>query len=256
MRQFADQRLSASIPTQTVGLPVTESKSLGHVARSKGARLRKLTHSLRLRRKLFVSIAVAVVTGLVLPTSLAFSARTALAWSAGGLAYLAIAAALMSSCTADDIHARAQREDEARYVFFGLILMASALSFIAVFTLIGDAKTLTGGEKAAHIALAAVTVIVSWLITQVVFTLHYAHEFYMVRAGGDAARGLRFPDDNLPDYWDFFYFTTSIGATSQTSDVAVTSKRVRHMVTFQAILSFGFNTTIVALAINLASGLA
>ena len=91
---------------------------------------------------------------------------------------------------------------------------------------------------------------------QTVFTLHYAHAFYGNRDGDDHIdAGLVFPNDPAPDYWDFFYFTTSIGATSQTSDVAVTSKSIRRMVACQAVLAFVFNTTIVALAINLASGL-
>ena len=81
--------------------------------------------------------------------------------------------------------------------------------------------------------------------------------------GDDAGRGQwllahggdELPGDEHPDYWDFFYFTTSIGATSQTSDVAITSKAMRRMVAFQAVLSFLFNTAVVALAINLASAL-
>ena len=72
---------------------------------------------------------------------------------------------------------------------------------------------------------------------------------------GEIARGLEFPKDDQPDYWDFFYFTTSIGATSQTSDVSITSKAARRLATIQAVMSFVYNTTVVALAINLASGL-
>ena len=70
-----------------------------------------------------------------------------------------------------------------------------------------------------------------------------------------AKQGLIFPDDDHPDYWDFFYFATSIGATSQTSDVAIRSKSLRRLVTFHAVLSFFFNTTVLALTINLAAGL-
>jgi uncharacterized membrane protein len=71
----------------------------------------------------------------------------------------------------------------------------------------------------------------------------------------EAAGGLIFPGDNRPDYWDFLYFSTSIGATSQTSDTAIRSKALRRLVTLHAVVSFFFNTTVLALTINLAASL-
>jgi uncharacterized membrane protein len=210
----------------------------------------------KLRHRLAIAVGAAIVTLIVLPFSLRTGARAAIAWNVGGLIYLYHAFALMSACDTATIQRRARVEDEAKFVFFGLILLAIVSSFYAVFALIGDAKALQGVGKNWYIGLAAITVLVSWLMMQAVFTLHYAHDYYAAHASGSgSAQGLKFPGDSEPDYWDFFYFTTSIGATSQTSDVAITSKSVRRLVAFQAVLSFVFNTTIVALAINLASGL-
>ena len=218
--------------------------------------MQNIVRALRLNHKLAMAVAVASLAFVLVPNSVGFSAKSALVWNAGGLTYLALAFRLMSISPIKGIMRRARIEDETRVVFFVLILLAVLSSFYAVFALIGDAKKLTGSVKTWHIALAASTVLVSWLVMQVIFTLHYAHAFYASKnSTGAVARGMKFPDDDAPDYWDFFYFTTSIGATSQTSDVAITSKGIRRMVAFQAVLSFVFNTTIVALAINLASGL-
>jgi uncharacterized membrane protein len=72
---------------------------------------------------------------------------------------------------------------------------------------------------------------------------------------GKLAGGLDFPDDETPDYWDFLYFATSIGAASQTSDVAIRTKALRRLVTLHAVISFFFNTAVLALVINIGASL-
>ena len=110
-------------------------------------------------------------------------------------------------------------------------------------------------QKILHLILAAITIVLPWMVTQVVCAFRYATEFYQPSRGDDLVGGLDFPSDNDPNYWDFFYFATSIGATSQTSDVSIRTKRLRQMVTVHAIISFFFNTAILALTINLAASL-
>jgi uncharacterized membrane protein len=216
---------------------------------------RALVNSVRLRHRLLIAIAVALLALAALHGTLDGASWAAAGWNAGGLTYLALGFSLMSTCTVERIRKLARIEDEARFVFFALIILAIISSFYAVFNLIGDARQVVGWHRSTLIGLAALTVLVSWLVMQIDFTLHYAHSYYGERPGhGGIAGGMIFPHDEHPDYWDFFYFTTSIGATSQTSDVMITSKAVRRMVAFQSVLSFFFNTTVVALAINLASG--
>ncbi|MEQ1612967.1 MAG: DUF1345 domain-containing protein [Hyphomicrobiaceae bacterium] len=208
------------------------------------------------RPKLYYAIGCAALALLVMPQSLPSSARAAAAWNIGGLVYLILAFGLFRSCRVDEIRQRAAREDESAIVFLLLILTAIASSFSATIGLIGEAKVAKGQMAALLLGLSGMTILVSWTVTQIVFTLHYAHSFYQpVEGSTDTQRGLKFPEDDHPDYWDFFYFTTSIGATSQTSDVAITSKSLRRLVAFQAVLSFVFNTTVLALAINLAASL-
>lgn len=215
-----------------------------------------LLRGLSFQPKLYAAVAVAGLVILLLPGSWPMAVRAVSAWSAGAVTYLSLAFVVMSTCTTNEIRQRAAREDETRFVFFAIVLLSVASSFAAVVNLIGDAKSAAGVAKTLYFALAGTAILASWLVTQVVFTLHYAHDYYAQSAGGSGdVKGLDFPGGDVPDYWDFFYFTTSIGATSQTSDVAITSKRLRRLAAVQAVLSFMFNTTIVALAINLAASL-
>jgi uncharacterized membrane protein len=105
------------------------------------------------------------------------------------------------------------------------------------------------------VGLAGATILISWMVMQVAFELHYAHQYYRPDYSMSGVSGLDFPKDAHPDYWDFFYFSTSIGAASQTSDVNINSKELRRLVTLHAIVAFFFNVAVVALMINLAASL-
>ena len=215
-----------------------------------------LARGLWARPKLILAVAAAVTTLMLLPPHQPWSLRATAAWNAGAMVYLAGAFWIMSACTSDIIRRKAEQEDESRFVFLAVIMLATASSFTALVDLLAHAKGASGIEKAIDLGLAGLTILSSWLVMQIVFTLHYAHDYYGPSEHADGiARGLKFPEDEAPDYWDFFYFTTSIGATSQTSDVAITAKRIRRLVAMQAVLSFVFNTSILALAINLAAGM-
>jgi uncharacterized membrane protein len=89
-----------------------------------------------------------------------------------------------------------------------------------------------------------------------VFALRYAHE-YFTRTNNSPTLdgGLLFPEETCPDYWDFFYFSAVLGMTFQVSDVQITSRKLRRLATLHGLLGFLFNTVIIALTVNLASGL-
>ena len=111
--------------------------------------------------------------------------------------------------------------------------------------------TAPAGHHVLNLVFAAVTILLSWSLIQVIFAFHYAHEYYAEHRGH--ARGLGFPGDDAPNYWDFLYFAFVIGMTSQVSDVTVNSKVLRRTVTAHSLLSFVFNLTLLALAVNLAA---
>jgi uncharacterized membrane protein len=161
----------------------------------------------------------------------------------------------MRACRGKEMKRRAARQDDSAIVILVLILIATALGFSSIFGVLSDARQLTGMAKGLEILLALITILLSWLVTQVVFTFHYAHEFYRPDSAGTPAGGLVFPEEEHPDYWDFFYFATSIGAASQTSDVSIRARALRRLVILHAVISFFFNTMVLALAINIGASL-
>jgi uncharacterized membrane protein len=101
-----------------------------------------------------------------------------------------------------------------------------------------------------------VTLFVSWLMTHTTFAFRYAHEYYQIDPGAAGiAGGLEFPGEKRPDYLDFMYFSLVLGMTFQVSDVQITARKFRRLAAVHGLLSFLFNTIILALTVNLAAGL-
>lgn len=221
---------------------------------------RSIGRSLVLRPRVLIAAAVAILALGVLPSSLHASVREAIAWCLSGTIYLVMTFAVMRQCHSDKIRTRAARQDDSGVVILVLVLLAIFSSFAAIFGLLSAAKGASNEGKIFFVSLAAGTIVISWFVTQVTFTLHYAHEYYAPQQFAEqSAKGidpLTFPGDPAPDYWDFFYFATSFGAASQTSDVIINSKEIRRLAILHAITSFFFNTMVLALTINLAASLA
>jgi uncharacterized membrane protein len=227
-----------------------------------GSRSRFLTalgHTLRFHRTLFACALLGAATFLALQVSLlpaawGSPARLVIGWDVGALAYLAFALTTITRFDLARARSRAAQDDEGRTLVLVLAVAAGMISLAAVIGLLGAAKNAQSGPQPLALALAIVTILISWAFIQVIFALHYAHEFF----GGDGVGrggGLKFPGDPHPDYWDFVYFSFVIGMTFQVSDVQVTGKRVRRLVVAHGIVSFVFSVTIIALTVNIASGL-
>ena len=211
------------------------------------------------RPRLTASILLGAVAGLAM---LAFpqmnaSTRLIVGWDTLSLAFLGSMVVTMLDHTPTDIRARAALDDEGRGFILTLVLLATAASVWAVGAELGIAKDSKGLMKAARIGVAFGTVIVSWFMVQMIFALHYAHEYYGVDEddGTRDAGGLDFPGDKSPDYWDFLHFSIVIGAACATADVNFTTKGLRQLGTLHSLVAFAFNTVIVALTINLTAGL-
>lgn len=218
---------------------------------------RSIWRSIVMRPRIYLGAFVGIVTLLLLPYSVSWAARGATAWCAGGGTYLMLAYGVMTRCESDRIRSRAARQDDGAIVILAVVLLAIFASFASIFGLVTEAKEASRGAKLVYVGLAAATILVAWAVMQVVFTLHYAHEHYAPHnLARDGTGSLDFPNDPNPDYWDFLYFATSIGATSQTSDVTIRSKGLRRLVTLHAVVSFFFNTMVLAMTINLAASMA
>jgi uncharacterized membrane protein len=210
----------------------------------------------RLLAGLICGVCAGAAAAYVSP-SLSLPAAATIGWDAMCLVYMASVSAAMYGHDPDDIRARAAREDEGRGIILALVLIAAAVSVIAIGAQLSAARSEHGVAKAAHVGLAFGTVAASWLMVQLVFALHYAHEYYdenRAQAGADM-KGLAFPGGELPDYWDFVHFSFVIGVAAQTADIAFTSKELRRIGTVHSLVAFAFNTVIVALTINLLAGL-
>jgi uncharacterized membrane protein len=178
--------------------------------------------------------------------------RLLIAWDAAVFLYLVMAVLVIARFELSRARQRAEAQDEGALLILILTAAAAAASLAAIFMELST----HGGRNisAPHIALALSTIILSWLFIHVIFAFHYAHEFYGDQQGGHKG-GLRFPEDERPDYWDFIYFSFAIGMASEVSDVQVTSKPVRRLVLAHGALSFLYNVAVIALMVNITAAL-
>jgi uncharacterized membrane protein len=212
--------------------------------------------AIRGRPRVFAGLAVMIVAWPLLPGFLSPTTRGVIAWDIGVLVFLALSAQLFLTETPDQMPAAAEAQQEGEWTIFWLTLAVVIVSFIAVSNEFSAIKATPSDSKGRQVSLVAVTVFLSWLVTHVTFAFRYAHEFYARDAGGpDVDRGLEFPDEKEPDYLDFCYFALVLGMTFQVSDVQITSRKLRRVATLHGLLSFLFNTVIVAFTVNIAAGL-
>ena len=208
------------------------------------------------RPRLFSSILVGILVAFLLPNDLASHkiTRVIIGWNFGAWLYLILAARMMFWATNEKIRTRAITQDDGKYVVLGMVVIAAIVSIGAIVAELSVVKDIHGMLRYAHITLAILTIISSWAFTQVMFALHYAHDFYVAKEHGHSG-GLAFPQSETPDYSDFLYFACVIGTSGQTADVSFTARSMRRTGLVHCVLAFFFNTTLVALTINIASGL-
>lgn len=210
-----------------------------------------LLRIVRARPRLFTCAAISAVVAASLTFSTSWRPVTCLlaGWDIGVALYLALAFEMMRRSDIHRIRRRAAAQDEGRFAILVLTVAAALASLAAIFAELGTVPAGSGGRQPASVALAVVTILLSWTFIHTIFALHYAHEFY-----DDTAGGLAFPGGHRePDYWDFVYFSFVVGMTSQVSDVTVTSKQIRRTVAAHGVVSFVFNAALLALTVNLAA---
>ncbi len=216
----------------------------------------RLLRQLRTRPRLLLSITLGIAVAVLFPPELAGPpvTRALIGWNAGTLLYLLLAGVMLARSSEETIQRRARREDEGQYVVLALAIVAVVASLAAIGGQLVVVKDLHGWPRFMHIALAGVTVFTSWAFVHLIFALHYAHAYY-----GDVVRGrdpgLEFPGGQKPDYGDFVYFAAIIGTSAQTADVSLTTRTMRRLGTVHCVLAFFFNTTVLALTINIAASL-
>lgn len=211
---------------------------------------------MRAHPRLLVAILFGVLLARLAPWFSPMPPLTAflVGWNGGACLYLLLAAHMMRQSDDDKIHRHAQVQDEGRHVLLLLVVLSALVCLLAIVVELSLARQAGGVQRLGHIALSGLTIVTSWLFTQTMFALHYAHSYYLARHRRQPP-GLDFPGQETPNYSDFFYFSVVIGTSAQTADVALSSRAMRRIGTLHCLLSFAFNTTVLALMINIAAGL-
>ena len=210
------------------------------------------------RQRLILGLAAGAATFVVLRGELRLWSAAISGWNAFAFVILALDWLTIWTTPQRKIRQIAQQQDLSRFVVFIFVVVAACAALFAVGFLIREHKDQSGGHFAVHLLLTLSTVISSWALLHTVYSLRYAHAFY-----GDSndpgvqthAGGLIFPGDRPPNYFDFAYFSFVVGMTCQVSDVQITSRHMRRITLVHSVLSFAFNTIILALLINTVSGL-
>lgn len=199
-------------------------------------------HGLRIGTATAVGLVVGLPAALFAPPTIA----TALGWDAGALAYAVGAWLRLRAVPAETFKAWSAEEDEGRATITLILTAASAVSVLSIFAMVTDKSS------AAVLALAAVTILCSWGLVHTVFAVHYAHACY---AAGSDAPAIDFPGDEPPVFDDFAYYAFVVGMTFQVSDCATRSTAMRRLTLVHGVVSFVFNTVIIAISVGVASGM-
>jgi uncharacterized membrane protein len=213
-------------------------------------RFRKMSKPVRVvyaRPRTFFSVAIGIVAFFLFPDSIRLVTRLLISWDIFVTAYLLLVYIMMFRCGLAHIKRNAVQQDDGRFLILLVTALGAFASIAAIVFELGATR-----HSAPELALATVTIALSWAAVHTTFALHYAHEFYRAAKPG----GLQFPSGDThehADYWDFVYFSFVIGMTAQVSDVGITDKTIRRTATVHGIISFVFNTALVALMVNIAA---
>ncbi len=165
--------------------------------------------------------------------------------------YVVLMAILATRSTAVELRRRAGYEDEGIFLIVVIALAAIALSIGSIFAFLAD----PGEPSRLRLALAIASVPLGWLTLHTILAFHYAFLYYASKSSGEDhedSGGLQFPETPEPTGWDFLYYSFVIGMTAQVSDVQVTATALRRLTLAHGVVSFFYNTVILALAVNVA----
>ncbi|MDL2338936.1 MAG: DUF1345 domain-containing protein, partial [Pseudomonadota bacterium] len=213
--------------------------------------MRRLVAHLRVRPRLTVSVAVGVIAAWLLPGAYSAVTRGLFGWNVSVWLYLALAGWMMLRADHARLRQVAVAQAEAAAAVLVIVILAALISLVGIVAELMAAKVPGTPHAVSHVFFALATVAGSWLLVPTTFALTYASQYYRTAHGS----GLNFPHAEgafKPDYADFLYFSFTIAVASQTADVSVSTQAMRRLVLLQSVLSFAFNTAILAFTINIA----
>jgi uncharacterized membrane protein len=219
---------------------------------------RRIFFRLDAHYRLLISLAVSAIVFFCFRADVTVPSLILITWIGCALTVILLDWIIIFSSHPREVRKIAKLQDSSRTFLFVFIITASVVSLGAILFLLKSTKGLSDADKTGHIFLAITAVFISWWLLHTIYALRYAHLYYSTGIDADDPKstgGLDFPGNGQPEYLDFVYFSFVIGMTFQVSDVTISSKRIRHIALSHALLSFAFNTAIVALSINVISGL-
>jgi uncharacterized membrane protein len=211
---------------------------------------------MRMHWRLYLGLAIgAGVWAGAWALNVAGSARALIGWNTGAAVYLLLVWIVFLRADEAEVRLRCGRQDESRGVILALVIVAIAASLAGIVAALISLKGELPATRTLVTALAALTLVTSWAVLQSVFMAHYAHRHFQSLEARGSAGGFYFPGDPPRSYLDFAYLTVCVGATAQVSDPGVQTTPLRNLVTAHAVTSFFYNTAVLALGINILSGL-
>lgn len=215
--------------------------------------LRSKVAHVRAGTRLIIAVVASALTYVALPHSIALELRVVASWDGFALVALILTWTTILTLTPTQIRTLANAEDPSRAASLFLVLLGAAAALLAVIVLLQESVRMTGMDKTQAIVLAMSAVVLAWALIHTVFTLRYAHMYYDAPDGGTM---IEFPGlQDLPDYLDFAYFAFVIGMTAQTADVNIHDRSIRRWALMHGLVSFAFNTAVVALSIGILTSL-
>jgi uncharacterized membrane protein len=209
---------------------------------------------LKTRPRMAIATVVGVAVGFLVPDVSSVVSRVLIGWNVSVWLFLVLVGTMMVQSDHERLRRNAIAQAEGAAVVLALVTTAAVFSIVAIVVELAAAKGPGARHALPHILFALGTVAGSWLLLPTLFAMNYASLYYSAEQG----HGLQFPGPDksfMPDYADFLYFSFTIAVASQTADVSISTRPMRRVVLLQAVLSFVFNTTILAFTINIAAGL-
>lgn len=192
----------------------------------------------------FIAFAIVLIVAVPLATTVvSLSKAVMIGFDIAAIVFLTMCLPLLKIKSALKIERLADKHDANRT----LLLVLTGIVMGVLLVVVG-VQTVGGTPEPATKILIIGTLVIAWLFSNSVYALHYAHLAYIHPAKG--CYGLVFPNTRLPLYWDFVYFAFTLGMTFQTSDVQVTSERIRRVVIVHCFAAFIFNIGILAFTIG------
>jgi uncharacterized membrane protein len=208
--------------------------------------------------RLTISLAVAIIAFFCAHNSFSAPSTILIVWISFAMSIIIMDWIIVLKAHPREIRKIASLQDSSRTLIFLFVIVASVISLGAILLLLKSTKGHDSANVTGHILLAISSVFVSWWLVHTLFALRYAHMYYDTDTDDGKTKpfgGLQFPDENEPDYLDFVYFAFVIGMTFQVSDVEISARDIRRLALMHGLISFIFNTAIVALSINIISSL-